>query len=111
MTRRAFAAGAFGGDGRFVDGATTDTTISASIQVLNGRDLQSLEEGERQAITAKAYTEVELTAGDSRTGLMSDRLIDTDATVYEVRRVDVQHPLIGHWKSFLARLDETGGEV
>lgn len=111
VTRRQFAVDTIdGATGRGVPGATTDTTILASIQVLSGRDIQNLVEWERVQFSAKCYTETALFSGDDRTGQRADRIIDTDGTTYEVRRVDVQHPLIGHWKAFLQRLDETGGE-
>ena len=111
VTRRSYAADTIASaTGRKTLGTATDTTILASVQVLSGRDLKTLTELERVQFSAKCYTETELFSGDDRTKQRADRIVD-GSTTYEVRRVDVQHPLIGHWKAYLQRLDETGGDV
>lgn len=49
------AAGGFGADGGWSDGATSTFTVVGSWQPLNGREAQALPEGYRDRQTAKLY--------------------------------------------------------
>jgi hypothetical protein len=49
-------------NGRTVNGATTTSTITGSVQPLTGREVERLPEGVRQRVTLKIYTTAELRA-------------------------------------------------
>jgi len=109
-TRRRFAAGSRGADGRYVLGASTDTTIRAGIQPVSGRKLERLPEGLRQTVTHLAFTETELRTADQITGLPADQVVYGGET-FEVERVD-PWPSAGplpHYEAYLRRAAETGG--
>ena len=108
LTRR--AAGAVGSDGRYAPGASTTSTIRASMQPPNDRLLQLLPEARRQSVTLMAFTEVALRTTDQATGLPADLLTYRGET-YEVLAVR-QWPTAGplpHYESALTRSTETGG--
>lgn len=107
ITHRRPTVGSRGSDGRWTDGASTDTSILATVQVASGKDLETLPEGERSRETIKVYTENTLgfRTTNQDTGVTADLLV-VDAIVYEVRRSFPQHPLIGHSKCLAVRLKE-----
>lgn len=112
VTRQRFAAGAVSAAGRWTEGATTSTTILASVQPATGRQLQRLPEGLRERVELMAFTETELRTADQATGLSADRIV-VDGETYQVAHV--RHwPTFGplpHYEAALERFDETGGEV
>ena len=108
ITRRRFASGARGADGRYTPGASTDTTILASVQPLEGRDREILPEGERQTDGIKVYTESDVRTVNQHGGAggnTPDRLI-FDGLVYEVRNVSRQRSIIPHYRAFALLLQE-----
>jgi hypothetical protein len=108
VTLRRFAAGSRGTDGRFAPGATTDTTIYASMQPVSGRDLQRLPEGERSRDALKAYTETALQTAEAGGLLLSDRIV-YGGRVYEVFQVQPWVGPLPHYEALVLRLAETGG--
>lgn len=98
ITRRRTADGSYSSTtGRYTEGSTTDTTITASVQPLNGRDRQVLPEGLRASDTRKIYTEDDLRAEPP-----ADQ-VQIDGEWFTVRHVDTSHPLIGHTRAYVAR--------
>jgi hypothetical protein len=111
ITHRRFAAGSRGTDGRHTPGASVDTSISASVQVLSGREVDTLEEGERSKDWRKIYVDdsVALRPVDQHASPpeVADQVV-VDSIVYEVRRVDdwrASSP-IPHRRAFVRRLKE-----
>lgn len=107
VTLRTFAAGARDALGEYVEGAASDSIIKASIQALNGRDLQSLPEGERQKDWQKVYTLATLKTASQYDRTGADHII-VDGISYEVQQVwpwRAASP-IPHFKAFIVRVQE-----
>lgn len=107
VTRRRFAVGDRGSDGRFTPGATTDDTIQASVQEGDADVQATLPEGERDRVGRRLYTVSELRCADQSTGRSADQ-VQVDGTWYEVRRVDRVRSVIAHYKVAVLALREPG---
>lgn len=106
ITRRRFAAGgAYDADGKWVAGTPTDTSIRASVQEADAKDLELLELGERTRDPIKVYTVADVRTGDQHSGLEADHLL-VDGATYRVLRVGPRHSLIAHVKILAVRLRE-----
>lgn len=105
VTRRRFAAGSRGSDGRWTDGASTDTSIAMSVQPMTDRDLRSLPEGERSLEQLKGYTEADVRTLSQQDGAAADH-IQVRGSWFEVRQVEEQRMVIPHKKVRLVRLQE-----
>jgi hypothetical protein len=112
ITRRRFStAGAVrGADRRYVPGAASLTVISASVQPLRGREVETLPEGERHKDWQKVYTAADLVTADQHAGGAggaADQL-DIGGITYEVRQVWPWRGVspIPHFKAFVVRLQE-----
>lgn len=107
VTRRRFAAGTRGTDGRWVEGAVTDTLVIASFQAPSGDDLKLLPEGTRAEQARKAYTWVDVRTADQHLQTSADQLI-VDSIVYQVQHVWPWRPAapIPHHKCLVVRLQE-----
>jgi hypothetical protein len=105
ITRRRQAAGTRGSDGRYTPGATTDTTIQASVQPFAADELAVLPEGERHREPRKVYTTSDLRTGDQHLGTPADRLV-IDSVVFEVVAVERHRSVIPHYKARAVRLQE-----
>ena len=106
LSKTAYAAGTRGTDGRYVNGATTVTSITASVQPASGRDVETLTEGERQRDPKRIYTETELKPADPNTEKRADTLV-IDGSTYEVRSVKRERYLfLHHYKAIALRLQE-----
>lgn len=93
--------------GIYVPGAPTDTVIQASVQPVNGKELQTLPEGERERDWLKVYTLATLKTTNQHDGTSADHII-IDAITYQVRQVwgwRAASP-IPHFKAFIVRLQE-----
>ena len=109
ITRRRFAAGSRGADGRYVPGPPTETPIRASVQPLTGADLQTLEEGDRQRDPKRVYTDSDLrTTNQHVTPKTKADHVIIDSVVYQVRTVDTWRSTspIPHVKAIVLRLQE-----
>jgi hypothetical protein len=104
-TRRRYAAYTTNSLGERVRGAHMDLAISASVQPLNGRELQLLPELARAGDSRKAYTETELRTDEQHAGLPADELI-VDGITFKVLAVERQVAIIPHYKATLMRLGE-----
>lgn len=105
ITRRRFAVGSRGADGRWVDGATTDVSIAASVQPLEGKDRAILPEGDRSKDGIKLYTTSDLVPADQHAGTSGDRVV-VNGVVFEVRNVVRERSIIPHYRAFALRLQE-----
>lgn len=109
ITRRRFAVGTRGTDGRFVPGAAADTPFVASVQAAAGQDLEILPEGKRTRDPKRVYTDpgFDLIGADQHTGESGDHLI-IDGIEYEVFRVWDWRPAspLPHTKALAVRLQE-----
>jgi hypothetical protein len=65
----------------------TRRTAVISLQVISGRELQLLPEGDRTKASRKGYTVTELLTTDEQARTVADR-IEADGRLWEVRRVD-----------------------
>lgn len=106
VTRRRFAAGARGADGRWSEGASTDTSIAMSVQPISDRELSTLPEGERTGEQLKGYTQADVRTGSARDDVAADH-VQVRGSWFEVRQVQEQRAIIPHIKVRLARLQET----
>lgn len=109
LTRRSYAAGSRSA-GRWVEGPSSDTTISGSLQPLNGDELQTLTAGERQRRSRKVYTTSALYAGSVQDGRRADQIID-GADTWDVRSVESHGGFapIPHCKAILLAVQEDVG--
>lgn len=106
VTLRRYAAPSRGVDGRVALAAPTETTISASVQPLNGRELALLPEGVRARDRRKAYSETELRTADQEAGTVADELV-VAGVVYQVQKVQRHSALLPHYRAELARVQES----
>lgn len=108
VTRRRTAAGSWGSDGRFVDGATTDTAIRASVQSLRGREVERLPAGARASDWRVVYTDPNvLRVASPADSVAGDRVL-VGGVEYRVERVDTYPALLAHDRAYVVRV---GGEV
>jgi hypothetical protein len=105
ITRTRFAAGTYGSDGRFVPGASTVTTIQASVHPVTGRELQRLDEGRRQRQAVRVLSVDELRTDDPRTATSADR-VTIDGDVFEIGDVQRSTAVIPHYDAVAVRLPE-----
>lgn len=109
VTRRRFAAGSRGSDGRWDAGASTDSTIQMSVQPLSGHELATLPEGERSSVNLKGYTEADVRTLDQVDGEAADHIIIASgpyAGTYEARADNGQTALLTHKRIRLLRVLE-----
>lgn len=108
VSLKRYATGARNSDGGWTPGATTTTTIQASVQPLTERELASLPEGERQKDWRKILTTEALVVGRQGAATQGDRLSwDSGASWYEVRQADTWYAVLPHTEAKVSRLDET----
>lgn len=103
ITRRRFAVGTRGADGRFTAGASTDSTIYATVQPPSGDVVATLSEGERSRRARRVITTSELRTADQEDGTPADQVLIGGA-YYEVR-------VVGNWNAVLPNYDATVVEV
>lgn len=110
VTRLRYVAGTVGADGRLVAGASTSSTVLASVQPVTGRQRQLLPEGLRQRVELIAYCTTELRTVDQVAGVPADRLVVAGETleVVQVKQWPAAGPL-PHYEAALVRLAESGG--
>lgn len=111
ITRRRYSAGSRATTGYWTEGATTDTSITASVQPASGEDLQVLPEGERTRRAIKVYTTTELRTTSPQDGTRSDELViaglvGIDDGTYQVESVAPYYALLGHHKAIAVRAQE-----
>lgn len=99
ITRRRFAAGTRGADGRFTAGASTDSTIYGTVQPPSGDVMATLPEGERSRRGRRVITTSELRAVDQDAGTPADQVL-IDGLYWEVRTVS-------RWNAILPNYDAT----
>lgn len=103
-TRRRYAAGSRSdATGRYTPGSVTETTITASVQPLDGRELETLDEGERSRHPLVAYTQDDLRTVSLPDVERADELV-IDADRYEVRSVERHRAIIVHNRAVLLRI-------
>uniref|UniRef100_A0A6M3M0V9 Head-tail joining protein n=1 Tax=viral metagenome TaxID=1070528 RepID=A0A6M3M0V9_9ZZZZ len=105
VTLHRYGIGSRGTDGRFTRGAATVSTIQATVQPMNGKELSTLPEGDRTRRGIKLYTTTQLLTADQDAKRLSDRIIYQTET-FEVRHVDQQPRVIPHYRAYAVRLDE-----
>jgi hypothetical protein len=105
LTRRRYAAQTVSAAGERVRGATTDTPFLGALQS-QGKDRAALREGERvselwQVICPRGT----LRAGDQRSSLEADEVVDGSA-IYVVTRVQEDGGILPHQTATLVRRAE-----
>jgi hypothetical protein len=108
VTRVRHAAGSRAADGRWTRGASTSTTILASVQPPKGRQLQRLPEGIRAKVTLVAYSESEIRTGDQVGGVDPDELVYLGET-FLVEAVERWSGVLPHYEAYLTRKNQAGG--
>ena len=109
ITRVRYAAGAWGSNGRWTPGATTSTTIEASVQPASGKVLATLPEGERSRDPRMIFTFDALRGASQYDGTDADRLT-IDSVSYEVRELTDWRTAapIAHYEALALRVQESG---
>ncbi len=85
--------------------APTSSTVRASVQPMNGEDVQLLPEGNRHADMLKLYTKSELRTADQHAGTPADRVV-IDGKTYEVKESARYRTHQRHYRAVVARVDE-----
>jgi len=89
-------------DGIFINGATSELSIHASIQPMTGEDMFTLPEGRRLSDYVKAYTDTLIQVVAE--GQQPDRLVwrgkEYEAIQFDVRQMGV----INHYKVIFSRV-------
>jgi len=97
-------------EGRWVEGAYTDSTITASIQPLKGEDMESLPEGRRDSEAYKMYTSTLVkTVQEAGSNQNADRVIFFGKE-FEVHQVNEwqnnsNFTIVNHYKYLVLRID------
>jgi hypothetical protein len=107
VTRRQYAAGGRGTDGRWDEGAITDTPIYGSPQPAKGKDMELLPEGSRQSDAKRFYT-YELLDTENQDDQKSADRIQIDSDWYEVQNVKRERAVIPHYKAVCLKITEAG---
>lgn len=96
--------GGYDSQGMFVPGTSQTFTIIASIQPLNGREMQMLSEGSRARETFKVYTDTKLRTVSEQGSYAADR-VEINGEWFEVMSViDWSHHLaLTHYKIIVQR--------
>ena len=110
-TRRRLAAGAHSLTGDWVEGASTDTTFTGSLQPLSGHDLKILPEGLRESVTCKVYcASGTLQTADQSASTSPDLVVVASgvyAGTYQVVNVAPQTAILPHDRAYLTRVSES----
>jgi hypothetical protein len=108
ITRTRYGVNTRDDDGRTVVGAASTLACTGAVQPVNGKDLQTLPEGERQQRGVKIYTETEFLCGDDQAGTRSDRVTVPSGHmlqgVYEVRSVTPWPAVLPHYEVVAVRV-------
>jgi len=107
ISRLRYAAQVRDSEGYIVDAAPTSSTIYASVQPMNGKDVEQLSEGERHREGLKLYTQSDLRTADQYLGTIADKVV-IDGITYEVMHVERQRSILPHYKAMVLRLQEEG---
>lgn len=97
-------------NGRWVEGATTDSTITASIQPLTGEDMQSLPEARRESEAYNMFTSTQVrTVQEAGSNQNSDRIL-FGGKEFEVHQVhtwqnNANFTIVNHYRYFILRID------
>lgn len=87
--------GGYGSDGRWQPGTPSTLTINASVQPLNGRDLERLPEGERTTERLKVYSATRLfTSGAGQ----DPDVITVEGVDHQVETAETWGPNGNYWK-------------
>ena len=105
ITRVRTAAGTRGTDGRFTAGASTSTTIQASVQPATDQDLQLLEEGYRRREAKRVYTTSELRTASQHDATNAD-ILTIGGVSFQVQVVDHERKIIPHYRAIVVRVQE-----
>jgi len=108
ITLRRYAVGSVGSDGRRSEGSSADTTISADVQDIPGRDRQLLPEGKRQSQGLRLYVPSAnpLRTANQYTGTRADQVI-VDSRVYDIIVVQTRTAIIPHCKALAILVQES----
>lgn len=97
-------------NGVWVEGAFTDTTITASIQPLKGEDMEELPEARRESEGYKMYTSTQVrTVQEAGSDQNADRVV-FNGKEYEVHQVNPwqnnsNFNIVNHYKYLILRID------
>jgi hypothetical protein len=89
-------------NGVWVDGATAVTTILASVQPANGKDLLILPEGERLKAVIKIWTDETLAIASGK--IKADQ-IQFNSEWYEVHNIKKNDLGIGHYEALAVKVN------
>jgi hypothetical protein len=91
----------YGDDGRLQDPTTSTFDVVASVQPVNGRELQRLPEGLRTSEVRKLYTATQL---KTQGAAQDPDLIQIDGDSWEVQTVERWDILGGYWKVLVSKV-------
>lgn len=91
--------------GRYVPGATSPITFSASVQPLSGAEKATLPEGIRERESYRLYTDFELHTSNEKEKKKADRIVLFNKT-FEIVRANIwQNKVIPHYKAIASLID------
>lgn len=91
--------------GIITPGSTSPISFTSSVQPLNGKEMETLPEGRRQAETYRLYTDFALNTVDEKNKVKADRVVIFTKT-FEIIKVDVwQNQVIPHYKAIASLID------
>ena len=89
--------------GKWQQGQSTTRVIRATVQPINGKELQELQENEDIIDATRIYSKEELKTADIKQGIDADEVI-IDGDKYKVIKVEKWHNNIrNHYKAIVAR--------
>lgn len=93
-------------NGVYIEGTTSPLSISASVQPIKGRELESLPEGRRDKQALRLYTNFELRTAEEDDGPNADQ-ITIDGKLFEVIAVEnwANH-IINHFKVIVSYIGD-----
>lgn len=90
--------------GVYVAGATTASTIIASVQPMNAQEMQNYPELQRSSEVLKIYTSEALQVASEATGAVADRITMRGKT-YQVQRVEPWEYAFSFSKAIVVRVE------
>lgn len=90
--------------GRWVEGATTETPVTGSVQQANDRDIQLLPEGLRTNETLKIFTEVEIKTENQPAHQSADVIVRKGVEYLVMSAATFGAPL-PHWRVLARKIE------
>lgn len=91
--------------GKYIAGPTSEVTIEANWQPLNGKELLNLPELQRTKRSIKVYSEDEIKGMDEANKIPADIITIEDGSKFEIQNVRYYKELNEHWKAICVQIN------